>query len=133
MNPLSLFFLFMIIAIGGLFLEAGIAGFYHSRFRKGGGELKFSFKKYLFVISFPMFASATAFFLTENILIYVFATFAIVGAFIEWLVGWVFYRVTGEPFWTYHFYPLGRFTSYLSVPIWGFGGVLFWLLARLFV
>ncbi|GEM_PF-5351932 len=51
---------------------------------------------------------------------------------VEWMTGFVYHKVMGSRLWIYERYSLpGRYTSFLSVPIWGFGAVLLWLIFRM--
>ena len=66
-------------------------------------------------------------------LIYVFLIFSLVGTFLEGLIGYFYHNIVGQRLWTYHRYALKGYTSFLSIPIWGLGGAMSWLLAKIFI
>lgn len=50
---------------------------------------------------------------------------------LEWFTGRTYHRIMGSRLWTYERYKLpGGYTSYLTLPIWGSGMVLLWLIAN---
>lgn len=64
-------------------------------------------------------------------LIIVYLLFSALGTFLEWLLGFLFRQIMGENLWKYSLFPIGSYTSYLAIPLWGLAGVLFWLTARM--
>lgn len=63
----------------------------------------------------------------------VYLVFALVGTFLEWIIGFMYRQIVGEKLWSYHRYAIAEYTSFLSIPIWGLAGVLFWVLAQMFI
>ncbi len=61
----------------------------------------------------------------------VFISAAIFGTILEWLVGWWFHQIMGTRLWTYHRYSITRYTSFLSIPIWGIAGVFMSLIVKI--
>lgn len=50
---------------------------------------------------------------------------------LEWFTGLAYHKVLGARLWEYHRYPLpGKYTSWLTLPIWGAGAVLLWLISN---
>jgi len=70
---------------------------------------------------------------TGSQLLLVCLSFALVGTFLEWLIGFFYHKIVGQKLWTYHRYSLSGYTSLLSIPLWGLAGALFWLLAKIFI
>ena len=62
----------------------------------------------------------------------VFLASAILGTFAEWFAGWWFYKIMGIRLWTYHKYAITKYTSFLSIPLWGIAGILLMLIVKLF-
>jgi uncharacterized membrane protein len=60
----------------------------------------------------------------------VFLFFAVIGTFMEWLIGFAYENVVGKILWTYDKFNINGYTSYLSIPLWGIAGVVFWLIAN---
>jgi len=50
---------------------------------------------------------------------------------LEWFTGLTYHRVMGSRLWNYERHKLpGGYTNYLTLPIWGAGMVLLWLIAH---
>lgn len=60
----------------------------------------------------------------------VFLLFAFCGPILEWLIGYAYHAFIGQNLWTYHRYAITGYTSFLTLPFWGIGGVLFYMLAQ---
>lgn len=95
-------------------------------------EHHYTFGKYLFFLTFPMLASLFLFYQHGWGLLKVFIGFAFTGTLLEWMIGWSYYNIVGQRLWTYHRYAITKYTSFLSIPLWGFAGVLFWIMVKLF-
>jgi hypothetical protein len=121
------------MVIGGVFLESLIMKLHFYITKKHYKEHHYAFGKYVFFLSFPLLALLVIFYLTGQTTINVFLIFSFFGTILEWCIGYAYYQVVGQRLWTYHRYSIGSFTSFLSIPVWGLGGVMFWLLAKVFV
>jgi hypothetical protein len=133
MEARALFFIFFGLIIGGVLFEVVLSQAHYFLTKKHYKQYQYSFDRYLFLLLFPLTAT---FFIASQVgftLFYVFLAFMIVGSILEWLVGFSYHMVVGQRLWTYHRYGITTYTSLLSLPLWGFAGVLFWLLARVFV
>ena len=87
----------------------------------------FSFIKYLIFFGVP-FATVMFVVLEYNSdALPVFLLFAVIGTFMEWLIGFAYENVMGKRLWTYNKFNINKYTSYLSIPLWGIAGVVFWL------
>jgi len=133
MEDFKLFALFLLMAIGGVFLESLVMKIHFSVTKKHYKEHHFTFGKYIFFLLFPFLALSVIFYLSGQSALNVFLVFCLLGTILEWCIGYSFNQVVGQRLWTYHRYAIGGYTSYLSIPIWGMGGVMFWLLAKVFV
>jgi len=124
-------FLFFISMIAiGLPVEIVLVKFYD---RHNHSNLHFSFFRYILFIILPIIGFFILVIQGNLSLIKVFVVFAFIGTFIEWLIGYSYQSILRKNLWTYHRLSIQGHTSFLSIPLWGLSGVLFWLLAKLFV
>lgn len=133
MEAVNEFLLFLFMVVGGVVLEELAQVLYFSLTKKKFKEHHFRFSRYFYLLMFPILATIVMVQRNSAVLLPVFLTFAITGTFIEWLIGFFYHRIVGQKLWTYHRYSLTGYTSLLSIPIWGLAGVLFWLLAKIFI
>lgn len=133
MKSINDFLLFLFLVVGGVILELIIKNLYLFFTKKEINQHRFSFLRYLFLLLFPLVATLVIILRTDKKLLLVFFTFSFMGAFIEWLIGFFYHKIVGQRLWRYYHYSLSGYTSWLSLPLWGLAGVLFWLLARIFI
>lgn len=128
----SIVLIFLSLLVGGFFLEALVGQFHHFIYKKPYKKYHYSFARYIFFLLFPI--TAFIFVLAQIGLevLTVFLSFSLIGTFLEWLSGFSYHMSVGQRLWTYHRYSIGSYTSFLSIPLWGLGGVLFWLLVSVF-
>lgn len=127
MNSLFLFLSMVVVGVG---LESVAVKSYYLITKTHYKEHHFSWGKYLFLLSFPLFATGYAIFREGSSLINVFIIFSFVGTLLELLIGLAYHKIVGQRLWTYHKYTLSEYTSLLSIPLWGLAGVLFWLMVK---
>lgn len=67
-------------------------------------------------------------------IIYIFLNFAIIGTFCEFIFGYIYHLIFKKKLWEYKSLKIGKggYTSYLAVPFWGIGGLIFWGISLLF-
>ena len=129
MQDLEIFFL---IIFCGLFVESV---FYF--------VLKYLFGKHFRNHLNPKFVSISIFFIPiwgllffitrQNLgYIKIFLIFAFIGTLAESLLGRFFFDLIGKKVWSYNFAKLGRFTSWISIPYWGWAGLLFFWIAKFY-
>jgi hypothetical protein len=116
---------FLIITIGGSFLVAKTAGrlFHDHKFRPS---------RYFLLILSPLIASIVAYDRVGVEILYLFVIVGFLGFILEYGTGKVYSIVVGRRLWRYYRDNLNENTSWLSMPLWGFAGILFFLLSRLF-
>ena len=132
MDPLRDFLLFFSMVVVGVLLEVVVSELHFFVTKNHYKENHFTYGKYIFLLLFPLVAIIIIVNRIGLSLLRVFIIFSVIGTFLELLVGFSYHKVVGQRLWTYHRYTLTRYTSLLSVPLWGLGGVLFWLLAQVF-
>lgn len=131
MGIISTITIFLALIIGGLIIESVFAQFHYLVYNRHFKEYHFKFSRYLFYLLFPTLAIIFSFIYTSSTVIYIFLIFSLVGTALEWLAGFAYHMVVGQRLWTYHRFSIGGYTSFLSLPLWGLGGILFWLLQKL--
>lgn len=130
-TSIALIFLFLIIF--GFLFESFIFQTHYLLTGKKFKTYHYSFGRYFYYLIIPFSAVAFALIATSDInLLLVFFTFSLLGTALEWLAGFAYQMIVGQKLWTYHRHSIGGYTSFLSVPLWGIGGVLFWLLVQIF-
>lgn len=125
--------IFFCMVLGGVALEAVTQHLYFKLTHKKMRRYHFSWSKYFYLLlpSFLTVGLYAAKFGSSLLAIYLF--FAAVGTVLEWTIGFFYHQMLGQRLWSYHRYSLGGYTSFLSIPLWGLAGVLFWLLAKVMI
>jgi len=91
---------------------------------------QFSWLEY-FLILLPLGLSVAIFYLTVNAkIIYLVFYSAIFGTIFEHIIGVVYHKVLNKPLWSYNRLTWKGYTSMLSIPLWGFGGLVFWVISQ---
>jgi uncharacterized membrane protein len=96
-------------------------------------EHHFTLGRYILSLIFPFIVFLIIYLHLGSSFLYTFIASAILGTMAEWTVGWWFYQVMGTRLWTYHRYAITKYTSFLSIPLWGLVGVFLLLVIRLFI
>jgi len=128
------FIIFFLILSLGVLLIAFISQYKFFLTLKNPKKFPFSFIRYSLLMLFPIIAVIITYKKYGFPIIKVFIAFSIIGLVLEWLIGFSYQMIVGERLWTYHKYQtIGKYSSFLTIPIWGMAGVLFWLLSQIFV
>lgn len=122
--------IFLVLIVGGFIIESIFAQIHFLVYRNHFKKYNFSFGRYLFYLLFPLVALIYSFVSVGYQILPIFLAFSIIGTTIEWLAGFSYHMILGQRLWSYHRYSIGRYTSLLSIPLWGVAGVLFWMLNR---
>ena len=90
----------------------------------------FSWRKYVALLSAPTLVVALATFTYDTRVLYLYAVSALFGFALEFCLGFTYHKTMRTPLWLYDkdAYPVWRYTSLLTIPMWGVAGVLFWAL-----
>lgn len=126
------FILFFLLVALGVLIEDFACKIHYKLTKRHFKSHNFTWSKYIFLLISPIVAMIFVATRTKMPVITIFFVFSIVGTLLEYLIGFSYHQIIGTRLWTYHSYSIGKYTSWLSVPIWGFGGVLFWILAKVF-
>jgi Putative ABC-transporter type IV len=124
--------IFLVVFVGGVFLEIAVVRLHHAHIKTHHKEHHFSFAKYLLLILFPLIACGIILVKEGGDLVSIFIAFSVLGTALEWFVAFGYHQIMGQRLWTYHRYSITKYTSFLSIPFWGTAGILAWLIIGLF-
>ena len=125
--------IFLLLIVFGFIFESIFFQFHHLIRGKKFKTYHYQFARFLYYLITPLIATYFAISATQNLkLVTIFIIFLFLGTVLEWLAGFAYHMIVGQRLWTYHRYSIGGYTSLFSVPLWGIGGVLFYLLQGLF-
>lgn len=110
-------------------LSVCIAGFYLA-YLYGRKTKTFRWSEYFLLISAPVLSSLSLAYFYGIKIIYLFVISSIVGFILEYLLGLAYHKTLNRKLWTYGKYNLRGYTSYLTFPMWGVAGIIFWLLSK---
>lgn len=128
MNTDALYILLIFISI--IFIGGALEMAY---FRHKLKKHKFSFIRYFLFLFFPVLATLFAYMQIGMMIVYVFVVAMVAGLFFEYYVDKAYKIIVGHRLWRYYKYNIGGNTSWLALPIWGFGGVFFFLVGLIFI
>jgi len=114
---------------GFVFLIVTLVGFYLA-YLYGHKTRKFRWSEYIAIFIWPfLFVIYLAYSYDYKILT-MFLVSCFVGTILEFLLGLAYHKTLNKRLWTYDRLGIGGYTSWLSVPMWGIGGVVFWFLGK---
>ncbi len=128
----NILLIYILSVLIGMILEMSIAKLHFYLTKRHYKIHHFTFAKYFLFLLFPLLSVSLISYLEGLTIIKVFIAFALVGCFIEWLVGYGYDQIIGQRLWTYHTYSISKYTSFLSIPLWGFLGASFYIIMRIF-
>lgn len=99
----------------------------------GKNTRRFYWSEYWAMLAAPLLGVAALAYWFGFQFIYVFFFGALFLATLEWFTGFAYHNIMGARLWRYERHALpGGYTSYLTLPIWGSGMVLLWLIMKSF-
>ncbi|MFA5925675.1 MAG: hypothetical protein WC831_01970 [Parcubacteria group bacterium] len=117
---------FLILAV---FLGVTFFGFYLA-YLYGRKTVKFHWSEYIGILITPtLFTIFLAYLYGEKVIELYFIS-SIFGFWLEYIIGFSYHKTLNKRLWIYQRYSIEGYTSYLTLPIWGYGGILFWLLGK---
>lgn len=129
---MSPFFLFFIGFTTGAFVEYSLAMLLDF-FEKKPLRLPkaYTLGKKISLFSLPIWGLIALLFLKGTgswVLLFLYS--AVVGTFLEGLMGLAIHKIFGIRLWTYHHATIGNFTSLYSLPYWGAAGIVFTFIGK---
>jgi len=113
-----------------IFVILGFLGFYLA-YLYGRKTTKFRWSEYIAMIILPILFILFLSFYFDIKILYMFLISSAVGFIAEGLTGFVYDKVLNKRLWTYNHLNIKGYTSFLSIPLWGIVGVIFWFLSKL--
>ena len=97
----------------------------------GRSTKEFRWREYIALITVPVVGSL-AFALYFGVqIIYFFLLSCVLGLIFEYLFWLAYHKTLNRRLWTYGRFSIkGRYTSFLSLPMWGVAGVIFFLVSK---
>lgn len=101
--------------------------------RYGRSTKKFLWREYFALLVAPAVGLVGLIILFGTKPLFAFITLALIGPASEWLLGFMYHKTLGTRLWLYERYCLpGRYTSWLTIPMWGFAGIFLQLVFEYF-
>lgn len=132
MNNTVEFIYFFLLLVLSLSLESLLSFFYYKITKNKYKTHHFSVSKFIYFLIFPLLI--TMYFVQKQTMdvFSIFIGFALFGTLAEWLIGYFYEKIVGERLWTYHRYAINKYTSVLSIPMWGLCGLIFYQFMKIF-
>ena len=92
----------------------------------------FKWSEYFAMLALPSAALIWLTYTFGTIVLTVYLGSAILGPFLEWILGWSCYRTLGARLWEYKRLSISGHTSVLVIPFWGIVGIIFLLFVTAF-
>ena len=116
--------------LGLLFIIKNLAGLYAAYFY-GRRTKKFKWNEYVAIIIVPIIAIVLFTIFVDSRIINLFIISCIAGFAFEYIFGLAYHKTLNKRLWEYKYLSVGGYTSLLSIPVWGIGGVTFWFLSKI--
>ncbi|HRY31053.1 MAG TPA: hypothetical protein P5328_01550 [Candidatus Paceibacterota bacterium] len=121
---------FLIIVASGFFLLS-LLGFFLA-YLYGRRTTKFYWREYFALIIIPIISTIylTKYFGPKLLTFYVISS--LIGFILEYGLGLAYHKAINYKLWRYHKdeFSISGYTSLLTIPIWGIGGVVFFLISK---
>jgi hypothetical protein len=113
-----------------IFLILSFIGFYLA-YLYGKKTTEFRWSEYIAIIIIPILFIVFLILYYDFAILKLFIVSASIGFVAEGLIGFVYDKVLNRRLWTYNRLSIKGYTSYLSIPLWGIAGVIFWFITKL--
>ena len=127
------FLIFFLTIVISLILELLFSKLYYLVTNNPYKSHHFSFGRYIYFLVIPILIILYFIQGSKLNLIAVLISFSLLGTLAEWLIGFFYHKIVGQRLWTYHRYSINKYTSVLSIPIWGIAGLIFYLFIQIFL
>ncbi len=113
-----------------LFVIVSFVGFYLA-WLYGKKTTKFRWSEYFAIITIPIIFIVFLIAYYDLAILKMFVASAIIGFIAEGFIGFIYDKTLNKRLWTYNRLSVKGYTSYLSIPLWGIAGVVFWFISKL--
>jgi len=107
-----------------------LLGFYLA-YLYGRKTKNFRWREYLAIVAVPLGCVFAAAYLIDLKIINLFLVSCFIGFALEYLLGLAYHKTLNKRLWEYKRLSVHGYTSLLSIPFWGVGGVSFWFIAKI--
>lgn len=111
----------LLISLGGMF----------GAYLFGRKTKEFKWSEYVVLIAAPVIGSLSLAYFFGKGIIHLFVISSIVGFALEYIIGFAYHKTLNKRLWTYDRYSVGGYTSFLTFPMWGVAGIVFWFFVKL--
>jgi len=118
------------IIYGPVFILIILVGFYLA-YLYGRKTKRFRWSEYIAIIILPIISIFAFAYLIDIKIITVFVVSSFVAFSLEYILGLTYHKTLNKRLWTYDKFSVQGYTSLLSIPLWGIGGVTFWFLIKM--
>jgi hypothetical protein len=119
-----------LLLLWNIFTILSLIGFYFA-YLYGRKTTKFKWSEYFAMIIVPIIFVIYLIIFVDVKIFYLFVFSALTGFVAEGIIGFAYHKILNKKLWTYNRLSIKGYTSFLSIPLWGIGGVLFWLLSKI--
>jgi len=100
----------------------------------GRSTKHFRWSEYVALFILPLLSLIWLIFKYGAVILAIYIASAICGTLLEWLTGWAYHKTIASKLWEYKRFPVptAGYTSWLTLPFWGFTGIIFFLLVEAF-
>lgn len=113
-----------------IFLTLSFLGFYLA-YLYGRETTQFRWSEYIAMIITPILFIVFLIIYYDFAILKMFIASSIIGFVGEGIAGFVYDKVLNRRLWTYNRLSIKGYTSFLSIPLWGIAGVIFWFISKL--
>lgn len=118
------------IILGFIFILITLTGFYLA-YLYGRKTKQFRWSEYIAIIVLPIISIfAFAYFIDIKI-ISLFVISSFFGFVLEYIAGLTYHKTLNKRLWVYDRFSIQGYTSLLSIPLWGIGGVILWFVSKM--
>jgi len=116
--------------LGFIFTIITFAGFY-TAYLYGRKTKYFKWREYIAIIIWPILSVLALTYFVDVKILSLFFVSSFVGFALEYILGFAYHKTLNKRLWEYRRLSIGKYTSFLTLPIWGIAGVFFWFLSKM--
>ena len=106
-----------------------LIGFYIS-YLYGHKRKEFRWSEYFLLVSWPIISALVLAYYIDHRILTLFFVSAVAGFLFEYSFAFIYHKTLNKRLWTYSRFALNGYTSWLTIPVWGAAGIVFWLLGK---
>lgn len=118
------------VILGSVFILIILVGFYLA-YLYGRKTKKFRWTEYIAIIILPIISIFIFAYLIDIKIINLFIISSFVGFALEYILGLTYHKTLNKRLWVYDRFSIQGYTSLLSIPLWGIGGITWWFLIKM--